>query len=266
MPSPPPARSLNRQSILDEDDYTSALSHIIARDFFPSLVHLDATNDYLDSLRSADPALIAQSVRRLEALQTPSQTPYGFGASDTPRGPMGAETPRGEPPAKRARLNPALGLDAFQAQYTSEDNASFSEILDDENRARREKYGWAWAAQRRVEEQRDRMIEGRERMLLEAPREPGVRERRLIEPAVPRALITAGEEGEEKGEESKDKGEGKEVALVTRPQDDEGEVDVMAPKKDTRPAGVDGWKFKVCKQSRSARNDNANIMTRLGIL
>src|ERR1700733_6986121 len=47
-----PERSLNRQVILDEDEYTEALSHIVARDFFPSLVHLDATNEYLDALHT----------------------------------------------------------------------------------------------------------------------------------------------------------------------------------------------------------------------
>ena len=256
-PTDPPARSLNRQHVLDEDEYTEALSHIIARDFFPSLVHLDATNDYLDSLRTQDPALIAASVRRLETLatpttqqraplQTPSQTPYGGGPSDTPRAP--GETPRGaggQAPAKRVRYDGGLGLDAFQACYTSEDNASFTEILDDENRARRERWAWAWAAQKRVEEQRERMLEGRERMMIEAPPTAGVRERRVIELPVPRGLIRAGEQqADGEGEGNENEGMGAAVVLHEG-GGEQGEVDVMAPKKDTRPAGVDGWKFKV---------------------
>ena len=36
---------------------------------------------------------------------------------------------------------------------------------------------------------------------------------------------------------------GKEVVLLERSENEV--VDVMAPKKDKRPAGVDGWKFKV---------------------
>ena len=154
-PSSQPVRSLNRQVVLEEDEYTEALSHIIARDFFPSLVHLDATNNYLDALRTQDPQLIQASVRRLEDLQTPvsrrgrpwqtpSQTPYAAGPSDTPlRTPRGAD---GEAPAKRPRYETDMSLDAFQAKYTSEDNSSFTQILDDENRRRKEKYGWAWDA------------------------------------------------------------------------------------------------------------------------
>ncbi|KAI0830651.1 nuclear protein DGCR14 [Trametes gibbosa] len=269
------SRSLNRQVILDEDEYTEALSRIIKRDFFPSLVHIDATNNYLDALQSQDPTLIQASVRRLEDLQTPvarptrlwqtpSQTPYAAGPSDTP-----LRTPRGdgEAPTKRARYDTDMSLDAFQARYTSEDNASFTQILDEENRRRKEKYGWAWAAQRRVEEQRDRMLEGRERLLLEPPPGPGVKERFRIEAPVPAGLLeaapaapevvyevdedevedlldgmykepTATETGKEKEEAS---------ALIKFPKNDEDEeqaVDVMAPRKDTRPAGVEAWKFK----------------------
>ncbi|CDO76620.1 hypothetical protein BN946_scf184868.g34 [Trametes cinnabarina] len=272
-----PARSLNRQVVLDEDEYTEALSHIIKRDFFPSLVHLDATNDYLDALRSQDPTLIEASVRRLEDLQTPashrtrgwetpSQTPYRAGPSDTPlRTPRG---PDGEAAAKRPRYDTDMSLDAFQARYTSEDNSSFTQILDAENRRRREKYGWAWEAQRRVEEQRNRMIENRERLLIEPQLGAGVKERFRVEAATPAGLIEAApaepevlyEKEEDEVEDLLDgmhkelvsagggKGKGRaedDSALVkAAKKNDQEVVDVMAPKKDTRPAGVDVWKFR----------------------
>lgn len=252
----PPKRSLNRQEILEEDEYTAALSHIIARDFFPSLVHLDATNDYLDALRSNDPSLIQASVRRLHEVdstpaysarrdwQTPSETPYGMIPSDTP-----FRTPRevGEPAAKRPRFDTNTSLDSFQAKYTSEDNASFTQIMHEENRQRRERWAWAWEAQRRVEEQRDKMLEGRQRMLIEQPSGPGVRERVLIEAPTVVALITAA--GESPGlhnivTHNEDDPKGKELAVVEK-NASEQVVDVMAPKSDTRFAGVDAWKFKV---------------------
>ncbi|KAG5648088.1 hypothetical protein DXG03_007123 [Asterophora parasitica] len=260
--TPRPGRSLNRQVVLDEDEYTEALSQIIARDFFPSLVHLDATNNYLDALHSRDPSLINASVRHLEHInstplpsssrrapyQTPSQTPYNFGPTDTP---VPTRTPRGEPPTKRPRLNTELSLDAFQAQYTSEDNSSFTQILDEENRQRKDKWTWAWEAQRRVEGQRDRMVEARERMLIEAPPVTGVRETFVIEAPQVVGLIKDGRQGEtdkEKGKEKERDGEateeGKEVVLRDQAAVDTPEEDVMAPKKDTRSAGVDGWKFK----------------------
>ncbi|EMD42199.1 hypothetical protein CERSUDRAFT_79803 [Gelatoporia subvermispora B] len=253
-----PPRSLNRQVVLDEDEYTAALSHIIARDFFPSLVHLDATNSYLDALRTQDPQLIQASIRRLDALATPTprargwtpaETPYGAGPADTP-----LRTPRGEaePPSKRLRYDTDISLDAFQARYTSEDNSSFTQILDEENRKRREKYGWAWEAQKRVEEQRDKMLKAREKLLIEPPPAAGVREKYRIEAPTPAGLLTDGpaEDGvEEKlSEESNEyEGGGKEVAIKEKGElqaTEEEEVDVMAPKKDTRPAGVDAWKFK----------------------
>ncbi|KZV75536.1 hypothetical protein PENSPDRAFT_624251 [Peniophora sp. CONT] len=239
-----PSRSLLRQNVLEEDEYTAALSHIIARDFFPSLVHLDATNAFLEAEENKDPVALAASVRRLEELQTPARawdapTPYAAGPSETPRA---ASSSAGEPPRKRAKLDASLSLDAFQAKYTSEDNASFLEILDAENARRKEKYGWAWDAQKRVEAQRGKMLEGRERAMIEAPAAPGVREKVLIEAPVPKGLITQGEEGAEQGEKD-DKGKGKEVAVVAK-KDEEEEVDVMAPTKDTREAGVDGWNFR----------------------
>ena len=133
-----------------------------------------------------------------------------------------------------------MSLDNFQAKYTSEDNASFLDILSDENKKRKETYGWAYNAQKRVEEQRERMLEGRERLLIEPPQvaATGVREKFRIEAPKPVGLITQGEV-----EDTEEKVKGKEVAVVSGTKDEV--VDVMAPKKDTREAGVDGWKFKV---------------------
>ena len=259
--TPAPKRSLNRQAVLDEDEYTAALSHIIARDFFPSLVHLDATNSYLDALETRDPQLIGASVRNLESInatvrstrpwQTPSETPYGAGPSETPVQ-LQQQHPHARP-AKRARYETDMSLDAFQARYTSEDNSSFTQILDEENAQRREKYGWAWDAQRRVEAQRTKALEVRERALIEMPESTGVREKMRIEAPVPVGLITAAQGEEEPAEagtqegtadgEGDESADGKEVVLREREGED-GVVDVMAPKKDTRPAGVDGWAFR----------------------
>jgi protein DGCR14 len=260
-PTPTHGRSLNRQVILDEDEYTAALSHIIARDFFPSLVHLDATNNYLDALHSRDPHLIEASVRHLEQIsntpqtnrralyQTPSQTPYTAGPSDTP-----LRNQNSEGSNKRPRLDADLRLDSFQSRYTSEDNSSFTQILDEENRKRKERWAWAWDAQKRVEGQRNNMIEARERMLIEAPPATGVREKFMIELPTSAGLLTNGRETEGNAETDdnelaggvEDSVKGKEIAISsTKYREEAVQADVIAPLKDTRTAGVDGWKFKV---------------------
>ncbi|KAF9460775.1 nuclear protein DGCR14 [Collybia nuda] len=258
--TPTHGQSLNRQVVLDEDEYTNALSHIIARDFFPSLIHLDATNTYLDALNSRDPHLINASVRHLEQIsntpfsnrrvsyQTPSQTPYNAGPSDTPSRKSYVEGSR-----KKPRLDADLSLDSFQAKYTSEDNSSFTQILDEENRKRKEQWVWAWDAQKRVEGQRNKTIEARERMLIEAPPLTGVREKFTIEVPLSAGLLTDGREPEEDLEPPSPEGVGgaedsctdKEITLLNgKNQETVSQTDVMARTKDKRSAGVDGWKFR----------------------
>jgi len=241
-----PSRSLDCQIVLEEEEYTEALSKIIARDFFPSLVHLDATNGYLDALQTSDPHLINASVRRLEEitstpasrrwapLQTPSQTPFGL-AGKTP-------SMFKEPSRKRARYETDMNLDNFQARYTSEDNSSFTQILDQENRVRKEKWAWAWDAQKRVENQQSRMIENRTTMLIESTTATGVREKFVIEAPKPVGLITTGQDSLSEKEGLGDESE--QPLVVAKKVTEDVSLDIMAHHKDTRPAGVDGWKFK----------------------
>lgn len=271
-----PTRSLNQQVILDEDEYTEALSHIIARDFFPSLAHLDATNSYLRALDTRDPELIGATVRRLEQLntprterpthsiRTPSETPYAAGPSDTP-----IYRRDDEPPSKRPRYNTSMSLDNFQARYTSEDNSSFSQILEDENRKRREKWAWAWDAQKRVKDQRDRMIEGRERLLIAAPSGTGVRERFLVESSVPAGLLTGGNEVTENEDRSSITTVAKRVDYAGREETGpEGEITrieevphILSSEKEVRAAGVDGWEFKASNCIMYPRHTCTHILT-----
>ncbi|CAG8778654.1 17791_t:CDS:2 [Dentiscutata erythropus] len=126
-----------KQEILDEDTYTEALSEIIKKDFFPSLLTLEAQHDYVDAWNSNNPDLIRDATRKLNELTTPSRKPN----APTPRGPGltpgltgsqgGWDTPVSTtgsnvfkvPAPKISYTN--LSLDAFQAKYTSEDNASY---------------------------------------------------------------------------------------------------------------------------------------------
>ncbi|KIO31874.1 hypothetical protein M407DRAFT_19136 [Tulasnella calospora MUT 4182] len=285
VPSKPQV-SLSRQNVLEEDEYTEALSNIIARDFFPSLAQLDATNNYLSALESEDPLLIRKSARILTELATaPTPTPRYRGDNRTPYVNFPSDTPLNfsardgtdQPPSKKPRYNENLSLDQFQARYTSEDNASFTEILDDENRKRKEKHAWAWNAEDRAGMRRAKEIEARQRMMIEASEIND-------SAAAARKVITSGEEVKtitQNGEPEDKKGKGKAKAAETdsdgsedgemqhavvaeqesssveagggqlilrenkdEDMDSEEPVDVMAPSKDKRSAGVPGWKFK----------------------
>ncbi|KAL8646955.1 MAG: hypothetical protein Q9226_006633 [Calogaya cf. arnoldii] len=168
MPPPPPPKRIKRPAkVLDEDDYTDALSHIIARDFFPGLLETESQQDYLNALDSHDNEWIAASGKRLAEIMTPGPDGRRLrgrrGTSMTPmtglRG-IGTETPmawQGETPmfttstidsapeSRQPTIDTNMSLSAFQSNYTSEDNESFYKLLDKQNIKRSERYAWMWA-------------------------------------------------------------------------------------------------------------------------
>jgi protein DGCR14 len=174
------------------------LSHIIQRDFFPNLPHMNATNEYLSALADNDPDKLRASIRKLAKLaqdkeegrspgrtererldETPrvnrdnGRTPIGARGWETPgtvRRPADDEFPEPGPSRKKPKrgVRDDLGLDAFLRNYTSEDNASFVHIIEEENRMRKEdQNAWAFEAERVAE---GRRLEGEERrkMILDA--------------------------------------------------------------------------------------------------
>ncbi|KAJ5466724.1 hypothetical protein N7539_009453 [Penicillium diatomitis] len=172
MPPPPAPKRIKRPAtVLDEDVYTSALSHIIARDFFPGLLETQAKQEYLDALDSKDKAWISSAKKRLaDVMRTPTPgsnarrktrngsmagTPVHFPASrsdETPRGwagdtPMSVASTATSTSTIKDSVIPDvshMGLTAFQAKYTSEDNESFNKVLDKQNTKKRENYAFLW--------------------------------------------------------------------------------------------------------------------------
>ncbi|QIX01533.1 hypothetical protein AMS68_007050 [Peltaster fructicola] len=157
---PPPAKRVKRPAkVLEEDTYASALSHIIARDFFPGLLEGEAQEEYMSAVESKNPAWIREAGRKLTQVMTPGpgSRQLGRGTSFTPRvtrttdqtpitgqgmeaqpTPMQANIDFDEDPLPHVDVNMSLG--AFQARYTSEDNESFNELLDKQNTRRTNKY------------------------------------------------------------------------------------------------------------------------------
>ncbi|KAM5444508.1 hypothetical protein MaudCBS49596_007955 [Microsporum audouinii] len=218
MPPPPPAKRIKRPPVaLDEDDYTDALSHIVARDFFPGLLETQAQRDYLDALESKDKEWITTAGRRMAQVMTPGSQRRYAGTSMTPhrgsdpilsdmetphRTPaMNKNTPRGwkgDTPISCAtpgsvastatssagRGVPSkvrnMGLGAFQQKYTSEDNESFNKLLDKQNAKKREKYAWLWSGNK-IPSARQLVHKKREAKRLEAQAAPdGSREKQLL--------------------------------------------------------------------------------------
>ena len=176
MAPPPVPKRIKRPSIvLDEDTYTSAISHIIRRDFFPGLAETDAQREYLSALESKDNKWIREAGRKLTDVMTPvpnrqaratrfqnktidgGKTPSVWGA-DTPRTSVGdggdTNDDEDEELGRLDKVDLDMGLGAFQAKYTSEDQESFNQILDRANSKRFEKNAWLRDGNRYASKQR----------------------------------------------------------------------------------------------------------------
>ncbi|EAQ86028.1 hypothetical protein CHGG_07281 [Chaetomium globosum CBS 148.51] len=152
MPPPPPAKRIKRpKRVLDENTYTDALSHIIARDFFPGLLESETQQEYLDALESKDEEWIDSASRRLRQVMTPGRrrglatplrqataagghTPLNF-VGDTPASVVSTATVTTSA-QKQPAIDTSVSLAMFQSKYTSEDNESFYKLLDKQNQKR----------------------------------------------------------------------------------------------------------------------------------
>jgi protein DGCR14 len=181
MPPPPAPKRIKRPSVvLDEDTYVSAVSHIIRRDFFPGLAEADAQREYLNAVESKDRSWIREAGKKLTQVMTPvpsgrrkmasrTRLNKAGGAGDKTPSVWGADTPvtvaeteiadddEGLGKLDNVDLNMSLG--AFQAKYTSEDQESFSQIIDKQNKARFEKNTWLregnmYASKQRIAQQK----------------------------------------------------------------------------------------------------------------
>ncbi|KAK6501869.1 hypothetical protein TWF481_009688 [Arthrobotrys musiformis] len=163
MPPPTTKRIKRPPKVLDEDSYTTAISDIIARDFFPGLTEAKHQEEYLDALASNDKEWIASAGRKLSEVMTGSRVRHrhstpslrssamdatpsarGFDTPMSTRDDMSVITSSSSSNPMKKTYEDKLSLDNFQAKYTSEDNASFNDLLDDQNQKRRDEYGWLW--------------------------------------------------------------------------------------------------------------------------
>ena len=205
MPPPPPPKRIKRPSkVIDEDSYTSGLSHIIARDFFPGLLELESQDEYLNAVKSQDADWIASAGQKLAQAMTPgpdgrrirgrrgvSMTPTSsiHGATgETPRNwAGGGETPAGWTSASsrtdatsastkksstaQPKVDTSLSLNAFQSKYVSEDSESFYKLLDKQNIKRNEKQAWLHAGNKIPEPRQIAYREQQAKLLAESQKQ-----------------------------------------------------------------------------------------------
>lgn len=181
-PPPAPKRIQRPTVVLDEDTYILAVSHIIRRDFFPGLAETHAQSEYLNAVESKNKAWIREAGKKLTQVMTPrphgrptvaaqTRVPGAKAAPDRTPSTWGAGTPdtvsqtpssawdADEELGKLDSVDLNLSLGAFQAKYISEDQESFSQIIDKQNKAKFDKMAWArqgnmYASKQRIAQQK----------------------------------------------------------------------------------------------------------------
>ncbi|XP_028829851.1 splicing factor ESS-2 homolog [Denticeps clupeoides] len=156
-PAEEPLKS-NRK-VLDEEDYIESLEKIIQRDFFPDVTKLQAQKDYLNAEENGD----LEKMREI-AIKYGS-TPNRF----TPRSsvpyvtPASFETPEGRPSSPSSKHRAGMRgsedvtekdeekelpcLDRFLSKNTSEDNASFEQIMELAKDKEKLRHAWLYEAE-----------------------------------------------------------------------------------------------------------------------
>ncbi|TRY85453.1 hypothetical protein DNTS_008572 [Danionella cerebrum] len=153
-----------KRNILDEEEYIGCLEKIIQRDFFPDVSKLQAQSDYLEAEENGDLERMREIAIKYGSAMA-KYTPRTYVPHVTP---SSLETPdvRGGSPSSTLGKQRALRdedggkdsektlpcLDSFLAKNTSEDNASFEQIMDlaeDKNKLR---HAWLYEAETEFKE------------------------------------------------------------------------------------------------------------------
>ncbi|KAM6986951.1 splicing factor ESS-2 homolog [Aplochiton taeniatus] len=147
-----------QRKILDEDRYIENLEQIIQRDFFPDVTKMQAQKEYLEAEDCGDFQRMREISMRYGstlAKSTPqSSAPYVTPASfETPEGCPGSPSSRqtkhkiGKVDTEKDNEKELPSLDRFLAKNTSEDNASFEQIMVVAEDKEKLRHAWLYEAE-----------------------------------------------------------------------------------------------------------------------
>ncbi|XP_053443491.1 splicing factor ESS-2 homolog isoform X1 [Nycticebus coucang] len=159
---------MKKQRVLDEEEYIEGLQTVIQRDFFPDVEKLQAQKEYLEAEENGDLERMRQiAIKFGSALgkmsrepPPPYVTPATFETPEvhTRNGVVGSKPrPRGQgledagEAGEEGKEEPLPGLDIFLSRYTSEDNASFQEIMEVAKEKSRARHAWLYQAEEEFE-------------------------------------------------------------------------------------------------------------------
>ncbi|KAK0093403.1 hypothetical protein PV326_013593 [Microctonus aethiopoides] len=142
--------------ILDEETYIERMGEIIQRDFFPHLEKLKAQNDYLVALENNDAKKMRELYEKYSSGRPVTERAVSPATFETPLHNDSTNLSRNiESSSQNSCKNDenfsvnhenknTIKLDTYLSNYTSEDNASFEEMMVEAERQQKIKYSWLY--------------------------------------------------------------------------------------------------------------------------
>ena len=145
--------------ILDEDTYIKRMGEIIQRDFFPHLDKLQAQNQYLDALEQNDVKRMRELYEKYSSGRPTTERPASPATFETPMNKIESEDEQlkstkvpkdiflNTGAKDKDKTESTTGLDVYLSTHTSEDNASFEEMMIEAEKRLKLKFAWLYEAE-----------------------------------------------------------------------------------------------------------------------
>nr|AAI39682.1 Zgc:162979 protein [Danio rerio] len=161
-----------KRKILDEEQYIESLEKIIQRDFFPDVSKLQAQKDYLEAEENGDlermreiaikygSAMAKYTPRTYVPHVTPStfETPDGRSASPSSSQSKSRAAREDGKDGEEASEKDLPSLDRFLSKNTSEDNASFEQIMELAEDKDKRRHAWLYEAENEYKERHEQNL------------------------------------------------------------------------------------------------------------